>query len=90
MTADRQQRIEQKAYEIWQREGRPHGRHDEHWREAEAEVAGEERTAAGTGQASPEPGAAKRRPPKSAADDATPRAKRGPGKANSATTGSAR
>ncbi len=32
------ERVKTKAHEIWEREGRPDGRHDEHWRQAEAEV----------------------------------------------------
>jgi DUF2934 family protein len=39
--ADRDGRIRQRAYEIWEREGRPHGRDREHWRQAEAELAAE-------------------------------------------------
>jgi alkylhydroperoxidase family enzyme len=31
---DIEQRITQKAYEIWDREGRPDGRSDDHWRQA--------------------------------------------------------
>ncbi|HYD30781.1 MAG TPA: DUF2934 domain-containing protein [Azospirillaceae bacterium] len=34
-------RIQQRAYEIWEREGRPHGRDWEHWLMAEGEVAGQ-------------------------------------------------
>jgi len=34
------ERIRRRAYEIWEREGRPHGRDEEHWRQAEAELAG--------------------------------------------------
>jgi hypothetical protein len=34
------ERIRQRAYEIWEREGRPHGRDREHWRQAQAELAG--------------------------------------------------
>lgn len=30
--------IEIRAYLIWEREGRPHGRQEEHWRLAEAEI----------------------------------------------------
>ena len=37
-SADRQRRVEQRAYEIWEREGRPHGKHDEHWHRAAEEV----------------------------------------------------
>jgi hypothetical protein len=35
------ERIRTRAYEIWEREGRPHRRHDDHWRRAEAEIANE-------------------------------------------------
>jgi hypothetical protein len=31
--------IRKRAYEIWERRGRPEGQHDDHWREAEAELA---------------------------------------------------
>jgi hypothetical protein len=34
---DRQQQVEQIAYRLWQAEGCPHGRHEEHWRRAEQE-----------------------------------------------------
>ena len=36
MTDDR---IAKRAYEIWEGEGRPHGRHPEHWQKAMAELA---------------------------------------------------
>jgi hypothetical protein len=35
---DRQRQVEQIAYRIWQEEGCPHGRHEEHWRQAEKEL----------------------------------------------------
>lgn len=28
------ERIRQKAYELWEKEGRPEGRHEDHWRQA--------------------------------------------------------
>ena len=31
-------KIEARAYELWERDGRPHGRQDEHWRLAEVEI----------------------------------------------------
>lgn len=34
--------IQQRAYTIWEREGRPHGRAEEHWRMAAAEIAAEQ------------------------------------------------
>ena len=32
------QRIRERAYEIWEQEGRPEGREQEHWREAERQL----------------------------------------------------
>jgi hypothetical protein len=32
--------VRARAYDIWEREGRPEGRHDEHWRQAQQELAG--------------------------------------------------
>lgn len=31
-------KITRRAHEIWEAEGRPHGRDQEHWRQAEAEI----------------------------------------------------
>lgn len=36
-------RIRDRAYEIWEREGRPEGKAETHWAQAEAEIAAEER-----------------------------------------------
>lgn len=41
MSDDRQAKIENRAREIWQREGCPEGRAAEHWRIAESEIAAE-------------------------------------------------
>jgi hypothetical protein len=47
------ERVKTKAHEIWEREGRPAGRHDEHWRQAEAELEAEaEAEADGDGEKS--------------------------------------
>lgn len=35
---DMKQRIRERAYELWEREGRPHGRHLDHWVQAEGEA----------------------------------------------------
>jgi hypothetical protein len=35
---DRQQRIRERAYQIWLDEGCPHGREQIHWRRAEIEI----------------------------------------------------
>ncbi|HEX2256662.1 MAG TPA: DUF2934 domain-containing protein [Afifellaceae bacterium] len=36
--SDRDERIKQRAYEIWESEGRPEGRHLDHWRRAASEI----------------------------------------------------
>jgi predicted amidohydrolase YtcJ len=36
-----QQTIQERSYSIWEREGRPHGRHLEHWAQAESELLAE-------------------------------------------------
>lgn len=46
MTDGKPGKIEQRAYEIWEREGRPHGKALEHWHQAVAEIAREEGKAA--------------------------------------------
>jgi hypothetical protein len=42
MTSDRQERIRQRAYEIWQREGERHGSHEQHWEQATREIDAED------------------------------------------------
>lgn len=37
------ERIKRRAYELWEEEGRPSGREEEHWRRAEQEIAAEAR-----------------------------------------------
>lgn len=37
----REERIKRRAYEIWEREGRPTGREQEHWDRAVQEIEGE-------------------------------------------------
>lgn len=34
---EREERIRARAYRIWQKDGEPEGRHEEHWRQAENE-----------------------------------------------------
>ena len=43
MDRNREQAIRERAYLIWEREGRPHGRADDHWRYATVEWVGEVR-----------------------------------------------
>ena len=42
MRSDREERIRQRAYAIWQSEGHGHGQHEDHWHRAEREIAAEE------------------------------------------------
>ena len=42
MTDDRHAEVSRRAYELWEREGGEHGRHDEHWRQANLELQGGE------------------------------------------------
>jgi hypothetical protein len=37
-----EQRIRERAYQIWEREGCPEGKTTEHWLQAETEIAAEE------------------------------------------------
>ncbi|MGN6551425.1 MAG: DUF2934 domain-containing protein [Pararhizobium sp.] len=39
---DREERIRRRAHEIWEREGRPEGREQEHWDKAVQDVEAEE------------------------------------------------
>lgn len=54
---EREERIRQRAYEIWESEGRPEGAHDEHWLRAVKEIDGQ-------GPASAENGASGKKPRK--------------------------
>lgn len=47
MATSREDKIRARAQAIWEAEGRPQGRADEHWTQAEREVAGEEEAAGG-------------------------------------------
>jgi hypothetical protein len=51
-------KIEQRAYEIWQREGSPHGCDVDHWLRAEAEITSSQ-CQAPAADAATEPAAAK-------------------------------
>ncbi|ASS56468.1 DUF2934 domain-containing protein [Rhizobium leguminosarum] len=46
MSNRRHEWISKRAYAIWEEQGRPHGRDDEHWRQAVAERDALERTKA--------------------------------------------
>lgn len=48
MAKETRSRVEIRAFEIWEREGRPHGKAMEHWYQAVAEVAREDAEAAAT------------------------------------------
>ena len=69
MQSDRQQRISERAHQIWVAEGRVHGKDHEHWQRAEREIAEEElRVAAALAKrATGAAGTAKARRPRQAA-----------------------
>lgn len=50
MEDDNNELIKRRAYAIWESEGRPEGRHDDHWRRASAEMHGLEDIPATTGK----------------------------------------
>lgn len=59
MTDDREQWVQQRAYAIWEAEGRPEGRDRTHWEQAERELTTGDMSA-GLTAAAPEAGAAKK------------------------------
>ena len=68
MRSDREERIKERAYTIWLAEGRVHGKHQDHWHQAEREIAAEEK---GTKPA----GGATRRPSRVRAAKPAPRSR---------------
>ncbi|WP_274424051.1 DUF2934 domain-containing protein [Chelativorans sp. YIM 93263] len=42
MSSDREEKIRRRAYELWEAEGHPEGRHHEHWERAAREIEVEE------------------------------------------------
>lgn len=67
-------KVSRKAYEIWEAEGRPHGRDQEHWHRARAEVDAEK--PAKPKRATAKPAAAKPAAAKPAAAKAKPAPKK--------------
>jgi hypothetical protein len=67
MENDKSKRVQNRAYELWEKQGRPEGRHEEHWKQAEEEFSVEEGFASlpgsgGSQSDAPSKGAAKRKP----------------------------
>ena len=56
MADHREHRIRERAYRIWEEQGRPHGRHEDHWRQASQET-GDELFGEGSNEALDRPGA---------------------------------
>lgn len=42
MSDDRHARVSRRAYELWEQDGGEHGRHEDHWRQADLELQGGE------------------------------------------------
>jgi hypothetical protein len=53
--SDRDARIRDRAYQIWDREGRPHGHEEAHWQQATREIEAEETGPAGSKKAPARP-----------------------------------
>ncbi|AJE47299.1 DUF2934 domain-containing protein [Celeribacter indicus] len=74
MNSELQQRIETRAHQIWETEGRPDGRHVDHWTQAEREIGEEmragDRTPADSGSAGSGLGPSGIAPTGSAGDEA--------------------
>jgi hypothetical protein len=89
MADDRNERIRHRAYEIWEREGRHEGKHDEHWHRAAREIEGEAKPPRGKeSDAKPakgEPQPSKRSPGKGEPSDTA--AKRGSGEGVKSSSG---
>ncbi|EKX59724.1 hypothetical protein D516_0080 [Rhodobacter sp. AKP1] len=71
MSDDREARIRQRAYELWEAEGQPAGRDQDYWLRAEAEIADDK-----PAPAAKAPRARKAKAEPAAGDEATPKAPR--------------
>ncbi|WP_214474110.1 DUF2934 domain-containing protein [Mesorhizobium sp. dw_380] len=60
MADDRQERIRNRAHQIWQEEGQPAGQHERHWHQAAADI--DRETAGKPAAAKKASGAAKAKP----------------------------
>lgn len=71
MTSGDDETVRRKAYELWESEGRPDGRHDDHWHRANSSVTK-------PGQAAPEQQAVADEPPVVSAENMSPHEGAGP------------
>ncbi|PEQ14569.1 hypothetical protein B2G71_03070 [Novosphingobium sp. PC22D] len=71
--SDKTDRIRQRAHEIWEREGKPDGRHEDHWAEASKQIEAEDASGAKPKRKAPAKAAAK--PAKAAIESTGPKAK---------------
>ncbi len=60
MQGDREERIRRRAYDLWEREGKPEGRGDAHWAQACAEIDEEDRASAGASSTDADTGVVKK------------------------------
>jgi hypothetical protein len=81
MNSDRRKRIEQRAYALWEAEGQPHGRHEDHWRRAADEIEAEDTAGVATRRI---PRGASRRGVEKSAGRSPPRVGKAAGKLASA------
>lgn len=53
MSADMDKSIRERAYDIWENEGRPEGRSEQHWEQARAELTDQNQSTSATGKRKP-------------------------------------
>ncbi len=46
LSESRLEKVRRRAYDLWQQEGESHGRHEDHWAEAERQIDAEDTLAA--------------------------------------------
>ncbi len=89
MDQDIERRIRERAYEIWEEEGRPHGREAQHWQQAASEMADVQRENRETGRQAGKSAPKKAAGPKGAQERGAKKSADGGSKGkNSAKTGS--
>jgi hypothetical protein len=90
---ERDEMVRRRAHQIWEQEGRPHGRHEEHWRQALEALEAEDsqmNSLAGSLNDPAEPSTPNNRRARvkdSAAEPATPKSSRSRRKSEAVTTG---
>ncbi|HVC51475.1 MAG TPA: DUF2934 domain-containing protein [Stellaceae bacterium] len=87
MSTEWEVRVRARAYAIWEAEGQPHGRHEDHWHRAAREITGEDAASAPrprratSAKAAPQPSSPQAKKPSPARPAAAAPSKAAPSKA---------